>query len=57
MKRLVLMIVPALICGAVFTSCVADKAQALEDEGVYLTSDNSLEIIAICFIVYYIRVL
>ena len=39
------MIIPALICGAVFTSCGSDKVQALEkDEGVYLKSDNSLVI-------------
>ena len=30
MKRLVLMIIPALICGAVFTSCSSDKAQATD---------------------------
>jgi len=31
MKKLVFMIISALICGAVFTSCDANKAQATED--------------------------
>ena len=32
MKRIVLMIVPALICGMVFTSCGSDKAMLADDE-------------------------
>ena len=32
MKRIVLMIVPALICGMAFTSCGSDKAEKIGDE-------------------------
>ena len=39
MKRLVLMIIPALICGVVFTSCVSNKAEPKETELQYVTTE------------------
>jgi len=36
MKRLVLMMIPALICGVVFTSCNTEKAEPEEDEPAVL---------------------
>jgi len=34
MKRLVLMIIPALICGVLFTSCGSDKAQTKDENDI-----------------------
>ena len=36
MKRVVLMIIPALICGVVFSSCGSDKAELTEKEGIFV---------------------
>ena len=47
MKRVVLMIIPALICGVMFTNCDADKQeieQEFDDDGLVLLSDKKLVI-------------
>ena len=39
MKRVVFMIIPALICGAVFTSCGSDKAEPKKENLQYVKTE------------------